>query len=104
MMIGFLVVAGGGICAKLEVLTEANAELGYQQPGGFAWDSGGRTAASNRWTLISAELQGYPPGMRFAVVFLAGKLKRCSLLGEACGPKFAGCRLLWKPKAAQPLP
>lgn len=59
-------------------------------------------AVPNRWKQIHAELQGYPPGMRSAVVFLAGKGNHPEATTSAAGrgPKFAGCKVLWKPKGA----
>ncbi|KAK9798222.1 hypothetical protein WJX73_009237 [Symbiochloris irregularis] len=68
------VLRGGGIFSKLRWSWTGESTGGlFQQPGSFCWDSGIITLVPDTWACISADIQGYAAGPRFAVVFIAGR-------------------------------
>ena len=69
----------------------------FDQPGDYHWASGQQKTVPNCWTSLVANLGNYAAGMRFAVVFLAGR--DSFIRARHCGAKFTAPQLVFKPQA-----
>lgn len=74
------------------------------QPGSWIWSSelAGYSwcGLPNTWTHMTADLQSYPAGMRFAVVYLFGGEELPQYTGH-WGTKFSAPELNWQAPGAQ---